>query len=228
VFYRDAVTHEIPSDVLVLHQLSRNAREFLKEFFGNSCIDYNAYADAKKKEAMKQKIREMKAQASEAAAGIVEAVVPDLKRDRLKKDRKEEKKKAEIKIFSDPLQKQKQKLLETVRKEFSLLRQMGDHRISDRVLERMTIQPLRSKALADFDKDRKILKINASHRAFSRILDKACDDSSVLACLVSCIYSAINRALKEIEDPHELRFEKTLAALLASRLREKASPESAP
>lgn len=123
-------------------------------------------------------------------------------------------KEPEIKVsVSVPVQEEippEKRLLFALKREFRIIREVGDYKLSDNVLKDMSINPGDNKQPISFDKDRQLLVIYTSHPLIKAIMKESADNSPVIYYLLSLIYSTINRELLEITDEDEMKFQNVM------------------
>ncbi|MBI3925438.1 MAG: hypothetical protein HY319_07865 [Armatimonadetes bacterium] len=108
------------------------------------------------------------------------------------------------------------RLLAAVRRELWQLRPKGDFLLSERILERVSWgEADRSQYFVLHDLGSGVTRINPAHGVVKKVLRRFRRDDKLVPVLASSVYTAINRALEEVEDRHELAF---LEALLDTHL----------
>ena len=120
--------------------------------------------------------------------------------------------KERILIPSEPVTKlpPEKQLLFAVKREFRIIREVGDYKLSDKVLRDMMIIDLEGKPSITFDKKKQLLTINSSDPFIKSIMDKLSDNKELIYYLLSVIYSTINKELLEITDEDEMRFQNVM------------------
>ncbi len=103
-------------------------------------------------------------------------------------------------------------LLSSLRKELRQLRGRGDFQLSDIMLANL-YWGSPGNYFIQHDPESSSTVINPKHRVVKRVLAQMHKDAAVVPVLASSVYTALNRALEEIGDEHELAF---LEALLES------------
>jgi hypothetical protein len=101
-------------------------------------------------------------------------------------------------------------VLAAVRRELRILRDHGDFRLTDEMLEKIRWER-RLRGFIRHDPESGVTGIDPDHAVLRRVLRSFRSDPTLVAVLVSSVYTAINRGLEEIRDGHEMAF---LEALL--------------
>jgi hypothetical protein len=117
----------------------------------------------------------------------------------------------------DPLAREKGDLLERIRSEFRLMRKSGNPKVGDAILDRLSFAVLDGSAIAEYDAPSRTVRLNDRHFLLGRILRRFEEEPSLVPVVMSAVYSAINRALLDVEDVHEISFQTDLARIAASR-----------
>jgi len=99
------------------------------------------------------------------------------------------------------------KLLFTIKKEFRIIREQGDYKLSDSILKNMIIGRFEEKFPVFFDRSIRLLSINSGHPLIAGVMDKIDRDPDLIYYLISLIYSTINKELRDITDEDEIRFQ---------------------
>jgi hypothetical protein len=100
-----------------------------------------------------------------------------------------------------------QKLLYALKREFRLIRETGDYKLSDEILRGMDICRMSGRPPVIFSRGESRLLINIIHPFIGMITDRMEKTPESVYYLLSLVYSTINREMKEIEDRDELVFQ---------------------
>ncbi|MHB2019364.1 MAG: hypothetical protein ACYCW6_20640, partial [Candidatus Xenobia bacterium] len=106
-----------------------------------------------------------------------------------------------------------QKLLLALVRELQHLRDKGEFKLTDRLLQNVRWAE-GSRFFIYHSRETGVTYLNATHAVWRKAIRRFARDPGVLPLLVSAVYTAINRALKDVEDADELNF---LQALLNVR-----------
>lgn len=114
---------------------------------------------------------------------------------------------AESQSLREPELTPDQKLLYALRREFRLIRETGDYKLSDDILQNMNICSKEGQPPVLFNGKTSTLLINTVHPFIGTLTGRLEQTPEAIYYLLSVIYSTINRELKEIEDRDELAFQ---------------------
>ncbi len=102
------------------------------------------------------------------------------------------------------------RLLFSLKREFRIIREVGDYKLSDNVLKNMTVSSDDNRQPISFDKSRHLLVIYTSHPLIKAVIKESQDNVQIIYYLLSLIYSTINRELLEITDEDEMKFQNVM------------------
>jgi hypothetical protein len=106
--------------------------------------------------------------------------------------------------LESPLQ---MRLLNEIKKEFRIIRERGDYKLSENYLKNIEIFDREKSAAVIFNPQLEMLSINTLDPLVGKIMAALDTKPHLLYYLLSIIYSTINRELKEITDKDEMKFQ---------------------
>lgn len=145
----------------------------------------------------------------EIKKGKIEEKTPQRGPGKTRKEQRKESGKDELAVsrIVRPELTPEEELLYSIKKEFRIIRERGDYKISERILRNMKVKPEKSRPAVLFDRENHQVTINTEDPLVRKIMDLTRQNSRSIYYLLSLVYSTINRELLEITDEDEMKFQ---------------------